>query len=151
MVINFVCTGNTCRSPMASALYYKHLKEKGIHYVQCEDSGLGAYEGDPVSANAVEACKEMDVDISRHTTHRLRGADIVKSNFFVVMEPVHREVLIEAGVNSNQIHLLGGPNGIKDPYGADIETFRTVRDQIMAGFEELDEIIFTKAKEAWAK
>ena len=42
MLVYFICTGNTCRSPMAAALYYKHLNDNGTNYVQVESGGLGA-------------------------------------------------------------------------------------------------------------
>lgn len=151
MVVYFICTGNTCRSPMAAALYYKHLNDNGINYVQVESGGLGAYEGDQVSAHAVTVCKELDVDISGHVAHRLRGKDLVRSNFFVVMEPVHRQVLIEAGIDPHQVYLLNPPEGIPDPYQKDIEEFRKRRDQIIEAFADLDHVLFTQAKEAWAK
>lgn len=151
MVVRFICTGNTCRSPMAAALYYKHLNENGVNYVQTESAGLAAYEGDKTSDNAIEVCKEVGVDISNHIAHRLRGKDLIKSNFFVVMEPVHKQILVEAGLNPRQVYLLGGSEGIPDPYQKDIEEFRQVRDQILAAFDGLDHQLFTEAKEAWEK
>ena len=39
MLVYFICTGNTCRSPMAAALYYKHLNDNGTNYVQVETGG----------------------------------------------------------------------------------------------------------------
>ena len=149
MLVYFICTGNTCRSPMAAALYYKHLNDNGTNYVQVESGGLAAYEGDKVSDNAVEACKELNVDISNHIAHRLRGKDLIRGNFFVVMEPVHRQILVEAGVDPDQVYVLGGPEGIPDPYKKDAEEFRKVRDQIIASFADLDHVLFTQAKQAW--
>ena len=40
MLVYFICTGNTCRSPMAAALYYKHLNDNGTNYVQVESTIL---------------------------------------------------------------------------------------------------------------
>ncbi len=151
MVVHFICTGNTCRSPMAAALYYKHLNDNGVNYVQVESDGLAAYEGDKVSENAVLACKELGVDISKHIAHRLRGKDLIKGSFFVVMEPVHRQILVEAGIDPAQVYILGGPQGIPDPYQKDFAEFCKVRDQIMASFADLDHVLFTQAKEAWKK
>ncbi len=151
MLVYFICTGNTCRSPMAAALYYKHLNDNGINYIQVESGGLGAYEGDQVSANAVTVCKELNVDISNHIAHRLKGKDLIKSSFLVVMEPVHQQILVEAGVDPHQVYLLNPPHGIPDPYQKDLDEFRKVRDQIVAAFEDLDHTLFTQAKEAWAK
>ncbi|MFQ9792500.1 MAG: hypothetical protein ACLRX7_04090 [Acutalibacteraceae bacterium] len=67
------------------------------------------------------------------------------------MEPVHRQILVEAGVDPDQVYVLGGPEGIPDPYNKDAEEFRKVRDQIIASFADLDNVLFTQAKQAWKK
>ena len=73
----------------------------------------------------------------------------MKGNFFVVMEPIHRQILVEAGIDPEQVYLLGRPEGIPDPYRKDAEEFRKVRDQIIASFADLDHVLFTQAKQAW--
>lgn len=94
----------------------------------------------------VEVCKELNVDISSHIAHRLRGKDLIRGNFFVVMEPVHRQILVEAGVDPDQVYVLGGPEGIPDPYKKDAEEFRKVRDQIIASFADLDNVLIYTSK-----
>ena len=47
----FVCTGNTCRSPMAQGLFSLMLKEKGIDDVSCDSAGLSAFDGEAASEN----------------------------------------------------------------------------------------------------
>ena len=137
MNIMFVCTGNTCRSPMAAAIFNRRMQEIDRVDLHGESAGLGAMEGQPVSENAVLACKEIGLDISGHTAHRLRGADITHCDLFVVMEDVHAKVLTGAGIPSKQVYVLDG--GVEDPYGKDLDTFRACRDEItekLKGFEK---------------
>ena len=63
MKILFVCTGNTCRSPMAEGIFRKMMQERGMEdKVLCQSAGLSAVDGDPVSENAVLACREIGVE-----------------------------------------------------------------------------------------
>ena len=66
--IMFVCTGNTCRSPMAEAVFNRFAEEKGLA-VRAESMGTTTVTGMPVSENSIEVCKEIGIDISdMHST-----------------------------------------------------------------------------------
>ena len=71
MKILFVCTGNTCRSPMAEGLFKKIVSEKEIDNIECSSAGLFAMTGDEVTQNSVEACERFGVDISSHRARRI--------------------------------------------------------------------------------
>ena len=71
MNLLFVCTGNTCRSPMAEGLFKKMLAEKNIDNVDCSSAGLFAMTGDEVTDNSVKACERFGVDISSHRARRI--------------------------------------------------------------------------------
>ena len=74
MNVLFVCTGNTCRSPMAAALFNKIAVEKDLD-VRIESAGLFANDGEPASENAVAAMKDYGVDLSEHVSEQeLLGA-----------------------------------------------------------------------------
>lgn len=147
MKVNFVCTGNTCRSPMAAAIFKRRMLEIGRVDFICDSSGLAAAEGYPASANAVEACQEIGLDISSHLSHRLRGKDMVKTNLFVVMEPIHQQILVEAGVEPGRVYVMGG--GIEDPFGKDLDAFRACRDQIQDALPALEHFVLNEAAEAF--
>ena len=71
MEIIFVCTGNTCRSPLAEGLMKKLLADRGIDGIEISSAGLAAYPGDEVSEKSVKAAEKYGVDISAHRSRRI--------------------------------------------------------------------------------
>ena len=135
MHIVFICTGNTCRSPMAQGLFQKLLAERGIDSITCDSAGLFAAEGEPAALNAVIAAEELGADLSQHRSKTLPPELLQTTDLFVVMMPNHAGVLKSAGVPEERIRVLGG--GIGDPYGGDIELYRASRDQIYNALQQL--------------
>ncbi len=139
MNILFVCTGNTCRSPMAEGLFKKLLADKNINDITCSSAGLFAMTGDEVTANSVKACERFGVDISAHRARRITAYVLDETDKFVCMTPEHAASL-SLYVNSDKIVVLGG--GIPDPYGGDIETYMMCANSIKTALaEQFDDII----------
>ena len=130
MNILFVCTGNTCRSPMAEG----YLKSKGIEGVTVLSRGLAA-DGSPVSLNSKTAMDEAGIDIGSHISKQITAADINKADKIICLSPSHKAVLLSAGVPENKLYILG--DGISDPFGGSIETYRRCRDEIFAAIDIL--------------
>ena len=130
--ITFVCTGNTCRSPMAAALFAQYLKQKHISGVEVHSAGIAA-NGAPAEPNAVAALAECGLDISGHVSTPLTAEHIKAGGVFVCMTPSHRAVLLQAGVPQKNLFTLGIP----DPYGGDLQVYRACRDSISALLPEL--------------
>lgn len=126
MNILFVCTGNTCRSPMAQAL----LEYKFIDGINVKSAGLFA-DNQPISIGSLTALKEVGIDYSHHISHQITGNDIEWADKIYCMSPSHLYMLKETG----KATLLG--DGISDPYGSDIETYHLCRDQINRTIDEI--------------
>jgi protein-tyrosine phosphatase len=122
----FVCTGNTCRSPMAEGIFKKYLAEK----LQCKvdelekigykvsSAGIIGAAGFPASYEAVKACKILGVDIGAHRNHALSKELIEKSDFIFAMEKLHLERIISLDPASvNRCVLLAVNKEIPDPVG----------------------------------
>src|SRR5256886_16846672 len=78
--ILFVCTGNVCRSPMAEGLFRNAVKGRGDFRVL--SAGVGAIEGQPPSAYAVQALRELGIDISQQRS-RMLTADVVNEADYI--------------------------------------------------------------------
>ena len=129
MNILFVCTGNTCRSPMAEG----YLKSLELKDVSVRSRGLAA-AGGGASQNAVEAMREKGIDISGHVSRQIGREDLAWADRIICMSDSHKTAL-EMFAQRDKISVLSG--GVPDPYGGDISRYRQCRDCIFKGINDL--------------
>lgn len=134
MNILFLCTGNTCRSPMAEALFRSLAEQRGVK-ADCSSAGLATTAGQPASAHAIEACREIGLDLSGHRSRSLSAADLAGTDLFAVMTPGHARALASVGIPEEKILILG--SGISDPYGGTLDDYRVCRDQLRTAVDAL--------------
>jgi protein-tyrosine phosphatase len=87
-----VCTGNTCRSPMAAALVAARFGDAGIS-VEVASVGTLGWSGRPATAHAVEAMHNMGLDISGHRSRRIEPTDL-EVDLVLAMTRVHADSVI---------------------------------------------------------
>lgn len=135
MNILFVCTGNTCRSPMAAG----YLNALGLPGVAAESRGLAA-DGAPISENAQAVMAEKGIDCADHISRQITGDDIKNADKIICLSASHMAALLSSGVTREKLSVLG--SGISDPFGGTKDIYRRCRDEIFAAVDTLVETGF---------
>lgn len=134
MKILFICTGNTCRSPMAEGIFREMLKKENIKNIYVSSAGLAAMPGDTVSENAVKASQKFGCDISGHVSRALSSYLIVDTDLFVCMTNSQR-IAIASAIGAQRVITLG--QDICDPFGQDKEKYDECADEIYEALKNL--------------
>ena len=137
----FVCTGNTCRSPMAASLFRKHLAEKlrkspddleEVGY-QIISAGTFAHRGGRASENAVEVVREAGLDLSRHRTLPVTPELLQEMDCVYTLGPSHLQIVSQIAPDLAGRFSLLCDEGVMDPVGGDVETYRRCAREIEDG------------------
>lgn len=142
MKLLFVCTGNTCRSPMAAALMNKLAKENKIE-VEAASAGIFAEQGSGASENAIEAMKSFEIDLTKHKAVQLTEKMIEEADIVLTMT-AGQKMMIE-GYAPEKIfsiyEFLECDGEISDPYGGDLEEYMDTAEEIYEALVELVEAL----------
>ncbi len=136
----FVCTGNTCRSPMAETIFRQLVTEK----LSCRDwelrerridvfsAGIAAGESDPAAREAIVVMQECGLDLSQHLSQQVNEHMLENSTVVLALTERHRRVLCEARPDlADRVKLLShGGEDISDPIGGSLEEYRRCAAQI---------------------
>lgn len=136
--ILFVCTGNTCRSPLAAAIATRIAGERAPNRFEIGSAGTDASEGAPASDGSLLVGLEHELDLSGHRARLLTRDMVAHADLILAMGPHHLERIEELG-GARKAHLLTAyasrdvsQEPVSDPFDGDLDVYR-------ATFSELEE------------
>jgi tRNA threonylcarbamoyl adenosine modification protein (Sua5/YciO/YrdC/YwlC family) len=146
-VIVFVCTGNTCRSPLAEALCKKRLAERlGCSVDELPQrgfivlsAGLAAMMGGGAAFEAIETAHELGADLSGHISRPLTPKLVSQADYLVAMTQGHVAALLGQFPQLEVQPRLLSPEGddLADPVGCELSVYRACAQQILRHLEGL--------------
>jgi protein-tyrosine phosphatase len=124
-----VCTGNTCRSPLAVGALVQELGAEGAR-VEVSSAGTGAWDGEPATASSIQVAAREGVDLSAHRSRRATPALLRQADLVLVMERSHLEAVRNLGADPGRTFVIsewpvpGEPElVVSDPFGGSIEAY----------------------------
>ncbi len=149
--IIFVCTGNTCRSPMAEILLKAALKKFSLQGIVVSSAGISAKRGDTINPKSKQVLLEYGLEVKEFKSKKLTDKMLRDAYAIVCMTEKQREYLMDARWNAlrkqgeeaeeNNVYSFAELVGyeIPDPYGKDIDAYRYVFEQLARGMVGLIE------------
>ncbi len=137
----FVCTGNTCRSPLAEALARRHAARRGWDHLEVRSAGVAAGTGQPASRGSLEAADQVGLDLSHHASTPLTAELVDAADLILVMSAHHLVRIVELGGGGRAALLTAFAEGkegedafgappIPDPFGGPLDEYVRTRDRL---------------------
>lgn len=143
--VNFVCTGNICRSPMAEVIFHDAVERSGLAaHIRVSSCGIGGWHvGNGADKRAVAELRAAGHDGSEHVASQL-GPEDIAADLIVALDTGHVAELLAREVPEGKIRLLRSFDptapeqaSVADPYYGGPEGFRQTRREIEASVEGL--------------
>jgi protein-tyrosine phosphatase len=143
--ILFVCTGNTCRSPMAEALFNRlAARDKAGFGYEAISAGISAIQGCPPSPGAITALKDYPgSSLDGFVSRTMDDASVRDAFLILAMSENHKRYILSMFPDAHhkvftlKEYVYGIPGNIKDPFGSSPEDYKDCAREIAAAIEVL--------------
>ncbi len=137
--IIIVCTGNTCRSPMAQGWLEHELQKKGLaEQIEVSSCGICAREGGSAALESILTLKNDEIGFENFKTHLCRREDVLAADLILVMSEEHRKFISELCLPARERIIV---LGISDPVGMTIDfyekSYRAIKEKILSLWAEI--------------
>jgi protein-tyrosine phosphatase len=143
MKILFVCTGNTCRSPMAAAYFSRLCKNAERDDVIVRSAGTFAGNGVPASGNAVKVMRDYGIDLENHRSKVLTRELLEDTDHVFTMTEGHRlqvmSIYPQAGEKTRLLMDFYDGGDVADPFGGSYDLYKDCFEQMKAALDSLFE------------
>ncbi len=146
--IIFVCTGNTCRSPMAEYLLKEMLSEEQLNKWEILSAGIHTYPDSPGNKKMYQVLSEEGIEVEEHLSRQLTEELIQETDLILTMTEAQKKYVKQIIEEANNIRLFTlneftGNNGINidDPFGQPLDVYREARNKIKKSLEKLVKIM----------
>ena len=145
LMVLLVCTGNTCRSPMAEVMCRKMIADRlgcamnalGDHGVMVMSAGISAMMGGRPSPEAVSVMSTMSLQLADHESQPLTTQLVRHSDIIWTMTRSHRHAIVSQWPEASaRTFVLGGERDIADPIGGPLEYYQRCAEQIKTELAE---------------
>ncbi len=148
--IAFICTGNTCRSPMAEVIARDIFKKRKLN-IEVISRGIAVYFPSEANENSFKTVSLHGLDLSQHKAKQIDLEDINSCNIILTMTKQHKEFIKKMSTNVNinianklftlKEYVKADSIDIADPYGEDIEVYKSCANELFLYIDRLADLL----------